>query len=97
MRVFQAGEGDPSAHSIPLELWLCMEQGVSDHGSARNQIWGCCFVVIALCCWVSFGVEALESLESGACKKSGDVLSRLPGWQESVFGGEMDEGANFGS
>lgn len=25
---------------------LCSEQGVGDHGSARNQIWGCCFVLL---------------------------------------------------
>lgn len=55
------------------------------------------FEVAALCCWVFFEGEALESLEAGACKKSEDVLSGLPGWEKSMFGGEMDEGADFGS
>lgn len=55
------------------------------------------FGVVALCCWIFFGGEALESLEAGTCKKSEDVLSGLPGWENSMFGGEMDEGANFGS
>lgn len=52
------------------------------------------FGVAALCCWVFFEGEALEA---GACKKSEDVLSGLPGWEKSMFGGEMDEGADFGS
>lgn len=58
---------------------------------------GTSFGVAALCCWVFFEEEALESLEAGACKKSEDVLSGLPGWEKSMFGGEMDEGADFGS
>lgn len=55
------------------------------------------FGVATLCCWVFFEGEALKSLEAGACKKSEDVLLGLPGWEKSMFGGEMDEGADFGS
>lgn len=92
MRVFQTSDGDPSAHSIPLEpccawnrVWVTVAQPGTEIG------------VVAFCCWVFFGEEAVESLEAGACKKSEDVFSGLPGWEKSMFGGEMDEGANFGS
>lgn len=60
-------------------------------GCARSRVWvtmaqpGIRFGVAALCCWVFFEGEALESLEAGACKKSEDVLSGLPGWEKSML------------
>lgn len=40
---------------------------------------------------------SLEGRHWKAWEKSEDVFSELPGWEKSMFGAEMDEGANFGS
>lgn len=64
MRIFQPSDGDPCAQSIPLEP--CCAQTRAGVTMAQP---GTRFGVVALCCWIFFGEEALESLEAGTCKK----------------------------
>lgn len=49
--------------------WLCMARRTGDCGSARNQIQGCCFVLLGFLCR---GGDAKPCREVGACRKSED-------------------------
>lgn len=93
----------PGAHRVPSA-----RRGAGSRGCAWHGVWvtadqpGTEFGAVALCCWVFFAEEVMQShagrLEpAGKARMEGNILGGLPGWEEGTFGSETVEGADFRS